>query len=238
MSTMTRTRSLSVLLLLLLAAALLLAGCGSSDDSGGSDSTSDDTSESTADSNSADSASTDDVTARDGAYDAPPTLKLDPKKTYTVRVKTSKGSFDIKVDPKAAPLAAANFVFLVKEGFYDGVVFHRILKDFMVQTGDPAGTGMGGPGYSIKDDPVKGDYERGTVAMANAGPDTGGSQFFIVHGSTVDQTLPKDYVIFGSVDDAGMKTIDKIAAVEVQAGPTGEPSQPVEPVTIESATLL
>ena len=100
------------------------------------------------------------------------------------------GDFDITVDQKAGPIAAANFVSLVERGFYDGVVFHRVIEDFMVQTGDPRGDGTGGPGYAIDDDPVKQPYRIGSVAMANAGPDTGGSQFFIIHGEQGVQLPP------------------------------------------------
>ncbi len=228
------TRAL-FLLALLSAAALLTAGCNGdskdSEDGGGSDSAS------SSEVEGGGETSNDDVASRDGKYDAPPTLKLDAAKKYVVQLETNKGTFDINVDPKAAPIAAANFVFLVKEGFYDGVPFHRVIKDFMIQGGDPSGTGMGGPGYELKDDPVKGEYSRGTVAMANAGPNTGGSQFFIVHGTNVADTLPKDYIIFGKVDDAGMKVVDEIANVEVETSPSGEPSQPVDAVTIEKATL-
>jgi peptidylprolyl isomerase len=242
------SRALRILSLfaLLLAAALLATACGDGDSGG--DSGSDDTTEvdSAADeeAESDDSASDDaaggggevdeDVAARNDKYDKAPTTKLDPAKKYTVHMKTSKGTFDIVLDQKAGPIAAANFAFLVKEGFYDGIVFHRVIKDFMVQTGDPTGTGTGGPGYSIKDDKVEGSYTRGTVAMANAGPDTGGSQFFIIHQ---DYQLPPDYAIFGHVDEAGMKVVDKIASVEVGPGGDGAMSAPVETVKIISATL-
>jgi peptidylprolyl isomerase len=223
------------LLALVAVAALLAAGCGGdskdSDDAGGAEQAS------SSEAEGGGSSSDDDVAARDGKYDAPPTEKHDPSTQYVVEMETNKGTFDITVDPKAAPIAAANFVFLVKDGFYDGVPFHRVIKDFMIQGGDPSGTGLGGPGYELKDDPVKGEYTRGTVAMANAGPNTGGSQFFIVHGTNVDDTLPTDYIIFGSVDEAGMKVVDKIADVEVEPSQSGEPSQPVDEVKIIKATL-
>jgi cyclophilin family peptidyl-prolyl cis-trans isomerase len=221
-----RAASSPVFAMLLLLAALLLAGCGSSDDDGGSD----------AGSKSDAKVDAAEVADRADSYEAPPTTKLDPDLEHVVRMETDKGTFDIDLDPKAAPIAAANFAFLVGEGYYDGITFHRVIKDFMVQAGDPLGTGTGGPGYTLKDDPVRGDYVRGTVAMANAGPDTGGSQFFIVHGTNVD--LPKAYVIFGSVDEEGMEVVDEIAAVEVEPGPTGEPSSPVEPVRITRATVV
>ncbi len=229
MSARTASKLLFLLALVSLA-ALVAAGCGedsgSSDEGGGAEQAAE----------REGGGGSDDVAERNGMYDEAPTERLDPKQTYVVEVDTNKGTFEITVDPKAAPIAAANFVFLVKEGFYDGVPFHRIIKDFMVQGGDPTGTGTGGPGYELKDDPVKGEYTRGTVAMANAGPDTGGSQFFIVHGSNVQ--LPKDYVIFGKVDEDGMQVVDDIADVEVQASAdTGEPSDPVEDVVIQTATL-
>jgi cyclophilin family peptidyl-prolyl cis-trans isomerase len=234
---LTRTASA---LLLLLAVGLLASACGgdsgsSSKDSksskAASSSSSDDTSGGGGDSSS------DDVASRADKYDTAPTDKLDPGKTYVVHVRTTAGDFDIKLDQKAGPIAAANFAFLVKDHFYDGIIFHRVIKDFMVQTGDPTGTGTGGPGYAIKDDKVTGSYSRGTVAMANAGPDTGGSQFFIVQGTTVDQQLGKDYSIFGHVDAAGMKVIDKIASAETTTGDDGAQSKPVKPVKIISATI-
>jgi cyclophilin family peptidyl-prolyl cis-trans isomerase len=216
-------------LALLVAAAMLASGCG--DDSGSDD----DGGGSTSGARQASGSMPEDPADRNGMYDEAPTEKLDPRQSYVVEMETDKGTFDITVDPKAAPIAASNFVFLVKEGFYDGTVFHRIIKDFMIQGGDPTGTGTGGPGYELQDDPVKGEYTPGTVAMANAGPNTGGSQFFIVHGTAVD--LPKDYVIFGKVDKDGMKVVDEIANVEVEVSETGEPSKPVDEVKVVSATL-
>lgn len=174
-----------------------------------------------------------DVASRNDSYDAAPTERLTAP--VTVQLHTSKGTLGIKVDPALAPIAASNFVFLVKDGFYDGIVFHRIIKDFMVQTGDPLGTGTGGPGYQLKDDPVKGSYTRGTVAMANAGPNTGGSQFFIVQGSSVQ--LPKDYVIFGHVAAADMGVVDAIASVPVEPNEQGEASKPTETVRIKHAMV-
>jgi cyclophilin family peptidyl-prolyl cis-trans isomerase len=224
----TRTGSILSLLALLIAALLLAAGCGGADEPDGNGPDPDPSGE-VADRDD------DEVRARADSYDEPPTERLDPSGEYVVRMETSKGSFDIEVDPEAAPIAAANFVFLVREGFYDGIIFHRVMEGFMVQAGDPLGDGTGGPGYRLQDDPVRGSYSRGTVAMANAGPNTGGSQFFIVHGTNV--SLPKDYVIFGRVDDAGMNVVDEIAGVEVEASPSGEPSRPVERVVIQRATL-
>ncbi|MCW2924971.1 MAG: peptidylprolyl isomerase [Thermoleophilia bacterium] len=246
MSILTRHRVLPALLLVVLA-ALFAAGCGG-DDSGSGSSSKSSGDDSSASSDSADTSGDSSsggggdavdpkVAARADSYDAPPKLKLDPKKTYTVHMTTNLGAFDIAVDPKAGPIAAANFVFLVKAGYYDGTIFHRVIKDFMIQGGDPTGTGTGGPGYALKDDKVNDPYERGTVAMANAGPNTGGSQFFIVQGAQ-GEALPPQYVIFGKVDAAGMKVVDKIAGVEVTSDPSsGAPSYPVKPVRIESAKL-
>lgn len=135
--------------------------------------------------------------------------------------------------PKVAPVTVNNFVFLAREGYYDGVPFHRILEGFMVQTGDPTGTGRGGPGYSFEDEPVTLEYTRGTIAMANAGADTNGSQFFIMHG---DRSLPKLYTIFGNVSD-GLGTLDKIAGTVVVADANGEVSAPLTEIRITSVTI-
>ena len=154
---------------------------------------------------------------------------------------TSEGDITFELYPDAAPKTVESFVKLANDGYYDGLTFHRIIKDFMIQGGCPKGTGTGGPedkgydGYPFEDEFNEHKVVRGALAMANAGPNTGGSQFFIVHGSNVE--LPKNYVIFGSVDDAGMKVVDEIAEVEVEVGASGEPSQPVEPVNIVTATL-
>jgi len=234
-----RAHRILLTLLVALVAAVLAAGCGGDDDKG-SDSKSSSKTSSEA-SGGGDSASGNDkdldaeVAKREGKYDAPPTEKLDAATKYPVTMETTEGTFTIVVDPKLAPIASANFVFLVKDGFYDGIKFHRVMKEFMIQGGDPTGTGTGGPGYNLKDDPVKGTYKRGVVAMANAGPDTGGSQFFVVQGANVQ--LPPDYIIFGNVDEAGMKVVDKIADVSVETGANGEPSSPTKTVRIISAKL-
>jgi len=146
------------------------------------------------------------------------------------------GDMTAELYPKDAPNTVNNFVFLSKEGFYNGVIFHRIIKDFMVQTGDPNGTGSGGPGYKFADE-LKGPqtYTKGTLAMANAGPNTQGSQFFICHGARAE-SLPKNYSIFGKVTN-GIEVLDKIAGVQVRNSPTGEPSQPVEPPKIDTVQI-
>jgi peptidylprolyl isomerase len=137
---------------------------------------------------------------------------------------------------KDAPNTVNNFVFLAREGFYDGVPFHRIIAGFMVQTGDPTGTGRGGPGYRFSDElPKTHEYEPGTLAMANAGPNTQGSQFFIVHAD-LRSRLQKNYTIFGKVVD-GVDVLDQIAKTPVRASPGGEQSAPTEDVRINKVTI-
>ncbi|HBB02283.1 MAG: cyclophilin-type peptidylprolyl cis-trans isomerase, peptidylprolyl isomerase [Candidatus Peregrinibacteria bacterium GW2011_GWF2_38_29] len=149
-------------------------------------------------------------------------------KAIKATVYTTVGDFDLELNVKDTPVTANNFVTLAKKGFYDNTIFHRAIKGFMVQGGDPTGTGMGGPGYKFKDEPFKGEYDRGAIAMANSGPNTNGSQFFIMHKS---YPLPKNYVIFGKVTK-GIETIDKIAEAKVVRSDSGEMSKPVDPVKI------
>ncbi|MFH1896456.1 MAG: peptidylprolyl isomerase [bacterium] len=164
-----------------------------------------------------------------------PQVAIDKQATYSATLKTSEGDLTIDFFVERAPIAVNNFVFLASQGFYDGISFHRIIKDFMVQTGDPEGTGRGGPGYRFDDElPIIRSYSKGTVAMANSGPNTNGSQFFIM--TTDNETLPKNYVIFGEVVD-GFSVLDKIAATPVTTSPTGEKSQPINPPLIESVTV-
>ena len=153
-------------------------------------------------------------------------MTIDPEKRYIATIHTNRGDITLELLPKEAPLSVNNFVFLARQGFYEGVIFHRVLKDFMIQGGDPDGTGRGGPGYRFNDEPVTRDYLRGTLAMANAGANTNGSQFFIIHQ---DYPLPKNYNIFGVVAK-GFETLDAIATTQV-AGPQN--SSPVEPQVIE-----
>lgn len=132
-------------------------------------------------------------------------------KTYVAVIKTDVGTFDITLDSKAAPITVNNFVFLARYHFYDGIIFHRVIPGFVVQGGDPLGTGAGGPGYKFKDElPKAGAYKLGSVAMANSGPNTNGSQFFIVTGPSGEQ-LPPLYSLFGQVT-SGMSVVNKIAA--------------------------
>ncbi len=161
-------------------------------------------------------------------YASPPPLALDPTKTYAATLDTSAGQMTIELLAAEAPRTVNNFVFLARDGFYDGVIFHRVIPGFMIQGGDPTGTGRGGPGYRFDDEPVRLPYRRGTVAMANAGPNTNGSQFFVMHS---DYGLPPNYTIFGRLTD-GEATLDAIAGAA-----RGAQDRPVEPVTIRSVTI-
>ena len=158
-----------------------------------------------------------------------PELTVDTGTTYTATLDTNHGEITIQLDAGRSPLTVNNFVFLAREGFYDGVVFHRVIPGFVAQGGDPTGTGTGGPGYHFRDElDGPGSYSRGTVAMANAGPNTNGSQFFIC---LADVGLPHAYTIFGEVTD-GMDAVDAIAAV-----PTSRGDRPTEDCIIQSVTI-
>jgi len=162
----------------------------------------------------------------------PPSMMIDTNKKYIATLKTTAGDIVIELTAKEMPVTVNNFVSLAKKGFYNGTPFHRVIPSFMIQGGDPRGNGTGGPGYTFPDEPFSGTYTRGTVAMANAGPDTNGSQFFIMHA---DYDLSPDYVIFGKVVD-GMSAVDAIAtAPTVQDG--RENSRPVTPVTVTSVVI-
>jgi cyclophilin family peptidyl-prolyl cis-trans isomerase len=168
-------------------------------------------------------------------YSAPPPMSIDPSKQYTATIDTTLGSMTANLFASEAPMTVNNFVFLAQQGYYDGSPFHRVIKGFMVQTGDPVKRdGTGGPGYRFNDEPVKRSYERGTLAMANAGPSTNGSQFFIVQGTNVN--LPPNYTIFGQLT-SGLDTLDKIADVPVSPSPSGERSKPQQQIDINSITI-
>jgi cyclophilin family peptidyl-prolyl cis-trans isomerase len=158
---------------------------------------------------------------------------LDPSKTYTVTLKTNQGTFAFDLDVKDSPNTTASFVSLVKKGFFDGLTFHRIVPDFVIQGGDPKGDGTGGPGYSTVDPPPSdATYTKGVVAMAKTGaeaPGTAGSQFFVV--TAADAGLPPDYALLGKVS-SGMDVVDKI-------GMLGDPATelPTTKVVIEKATV-
>lgn len=163
-----------------------------------------------------------------------PEMQIDQTKQYFAVLKTSKGDVKLELFASETPFTANNFVFLAREGFYDGTKFHRIIKDFMIQGGDPTATGKGGPGYIFADEAIARDYLRGTLAMANAGPNTNGSQFFIMHKSIA---LPKNYVIFGQVVE-GIDVVDKIAETKVESNDFGELSVPVKNVIIKSVEII
>jgi len=138
-----------------------------------------------------------------------PEMQIDPKKKYSVSMNTNKGLIEIELYPEHAPKTVNNFVFLAKEGYYDGILFHRVINDFMIQGGDPTGTGRGGPGYKFEDEfkgnPLK--HERCVISMANAGPNTNGSQFFITHSS--QPHLNGKHTVFGKVKN-GQEVVDLI----------------------------
>ncbi len=178
--------------------------------------------------------------------DAAPEMRIDTSATYTAVIETTCGAVTLELDPTVAPTTVNNFVVLAEEGYYDGVPFHRVINGFMIQGGDPTGTGTGCldeecterlPGYTFGDELAGaervseelGGYPRGTVAMANAGPDTNGSQFFIVQGEP-GYALPPSYAVFGTVTD-GMDVVDRIAQGPVQG------QLAIDPVRIVSVTV-
>ena len=161
-------------------------------------------------------------------YDSPPALTIDSEKSYTATIETSAGSMVADLFAADTPNTVNNFAFLAGDGFYDDVIFHRVISGFMIQGGDPTGTGSGGPGYRFDDEPVTRSYDRGTLAMANAGPNTNGSQFFIMHA---DYALPPNYTIFGKLTQ-GVEVVDAIAGAQ-----TGPNDRPAEPVSISGVTI-
>lgn len=166
-------------------------------------------------------------------YTSAPKMEINPSKKYSATILTNRGSIVVELFAKETPVTVNNFIFLAKDGFYDGIKFHRVIKDFMIQGGDPNGNGSGGPGYQFADEKITRDYKRGILAMANSGPNTNGSQFFIMHK---DYNLPKQYVIFGQVT-SGIETVDKIAQVPVVDNGLGENSKPTEEVRIEKIEI-
>ena len=140
---------------------------------------------------------------------SPPEMQIDPEKIYRTVVETNKGNIELELYPEHAPETVNNFIFLAREGFYDGVSFHRVISDFMIQNGDPTGTGQGGPGYQFEDElegnPLR--HETGVISMANAGPNTNGSQFFITHSP--QPHLDGNHTVFGKVI-VGQDVVDAI----------------------------
>jgi cyclophilin family peptidyl-prolyl cis-trans isomerase len=160
----------------------------------------------------------------------PYAMEIDIKKSYEAILKTGMGDITIALSASATPITVNNFVALSRKSFYNNTIFHRVISGFMIQGGDPKGNGTGNPGYTFADEPFTGEYTRGTVAMANSGPNTNGSQFFIMHK---DYSLKKDYVIFGKVT-SGIEVVDKIATAPSQSN--GE--TPVSPVKVESIQIV
>ncbi len=163
-------------------------------------------------------------------FDSEPSMCIDPQKRYSATMETSKGTMVIALDPISAPKAVNSFVYLARYHYFDDLTFHRIIPGFVLQGGDPEGTGRGGPGYSFADElPAPGRYEIGSLAMANAGPNTNGSQFFIISGPD-GVGLPPKYSLFGQVV-SGNDVIGKIEAAGTKSG------SPTEQVTINSVTI-
>jgi cyclophilin family peptidyl-prolyl cis-trans isomerase len=162
---------------------------------------------------------------------APPPLPAGQKRLVTIQ--TSKGTLAITVEADLGAKAAGNFIALAACGFYNGLVFHRLVPGFVIQGGDPKGTGAGGPGYQFPDDPVTVPYTRGVVAMANAGPDTNGSQFFIVLADS--PSLAPSYSVFGRVT-SGMETVDAIAAMPNSGAPNNTALNPVAMAKVTVST--
>lgn len=142
-------------------------------------------------------------------WNSPPAMQIDSQKTYRTKIETNRGDIELELYPEYAPKTVNNFIFLAEEGFYDGVTFHRVISDFMIQGGDPTGTGRGGPGYKFKDEfagnPLR--HETGVISMANAGPNTNGSQFFITHSP--QPHLDGMHTVFGKVVK-GQQIVDAI----------------------------
>ncbi len=152
-------------------------------------------------------------------YSAPPPMQIEKNRVYKALIKTNKGDITLQLNAEEAPITVNNFVSLARDGFYDGVTFHRVERGFVIQGGDPTGTGSGGPGYRFQDEPVKRPYRAGTLAMANAGPNTNGSQFFIC---LEDQPrLPRNYTIFGDTI-SGMDVVRNISKGDVMYSVTIE----------------
>ena len=215
--------------LLVIVLCFVATACGSSDDDSGNERAA----------GAGTGARTQELATNDKQWPEPPSMLIDPAKKYTATLDTPKGQVVVELQPKVAPIATNNFVFLAREGFYENVPIHRIIDGFMIQSGDPTGTGTGGPGYTIEDEKVTGTYTRGTLAMARtAAPNSQGSQFFIVltdEGGAGLQSNPT-YVIFGKVV-RGMEVVDAIGKVPVQAGPSDEESTPASPIAIEKVTI-
>lgn len=165
-------------------------------------------------------------------WDAPPDMQIDVTKTYTATIDTNKGKIVLELFAKDAPKTVNSFVFLAKQGFYNGVIFHRVIPGFMIQGGDPTGTGSGGPGYKFENENKgsKKTFTPGILAMANAGANTNGSQFFIMHGDA-SHLKASAYTIFGEVQE-GQEVVNAIATTDHDSN-----DRPLEQMTIISVTI-
>jgi cyclophilin family peptidyl-prolyl cis-trans isomerase len=220
---------------LVCALVLLLAACG--DDDGSDDSAAQQTAaDTTAESSSGGCPDVEQPTPRDDGGQKKPTEALDPKGRYILTLDTSCGAIEIRVDQKTAPNTAASVVALARDGFYDKTIFHRIVPGFVIQGGDPTASGMGGPGYSVRDTPpADTKYVKGVVAMAKTEQEpagTSGSQFYIVTGP--DAGLPPDYAVLGKVVK-GQDVVDEIGRLGDPA--SGGAGTPIKSVVVEKATV-
>ncbi len=164
-------------------------------------------------------------------FDAPPEMRIDPAADHTATIRTDRGGITADLFAEQSPRTVNNFVFLARQGFYDGAIFHRVIEGFMIQGGDPTGTGRGGPGYTFDDELAAArehGYPRGTLAMANSGPDTNGSQFFVMHR---DYDLPPNYSVFGRAT-GGLDVVDDIATTA-----TDDSDRPLEDLGIETVDV-
>ena len=226
---MRRARLAAAAVAALAAVALLAAGCGGdggSDGGGGGatatapGSSTEDAGVITSSTGAQSSARTPDPPADPETYSAEPAMTIDPSKSYRATMSTSCGVIVIALDAKGAPETVNNFVFLARDGFYDGLTFHRVVQNFVIQGGDPEGKGYGGPGYTFSDELPDDGYPTGSVAMANSGPDTNGSQFFIVTGDA--SALPNSFSKFGRV----VRGLDVARTIESFVDPTADPGDP------------
>lgn len=170
-------------------------------------------------------------------YPGVPEMLIDTTSAYYAEIETNRGTIVVQLYADVAPVTVNNFVCLATNDYYDGVIFHRVIRDFMIQTGDPTGTGRGGPGYTFNDE-LPGEelnYVEGSVAMANSGPNTNGSQFFISTGNNTG-TLEKNYSIFGQVVE-GQDVVNTISEVPVSMNQQGEQSVPAATMTILDVTI-
>ncbi|QGG48816.1 peptidylprolyl isomerase [Heliorestis convoluta] len=219
-------------MILSLCSVFLLAGCGSNGQSNVDDA-----------SQSSVQTSPPAVSMKQNQYPQAPDTIINPDNQYIVTMETTYGTMKIELLPEAAPLAVNSFVFLAQEGFFDGIRFHRVVEDFMIQAGDPVGLGFGGPGYTFADElPPALPYGPGVVAMANAGPNTNGSQFFIVTGNEtspsvqyLNQQAP-NYTVFGRVIE-GFDVALQISKAPVTMSNGGERSFPVEEIVMERVQI-